>query len=1056
MAAQPAPYYKGFNAPRMIATSGPAGYQLATVDANLASMHLIGRERGMPTGYDQVLDYTDLQYKYEGMSQQILSRTLSAALLNARGVPLIGAVAPLFPTQQNNFVITSEEVYEIPFQLMESHGVPVITGHRQTARSVSMQPFKRAAEIDLQTLSDPTFGPPALQKATGTLGSAALLTVTRSISTHLVWTPFRHMSRAFYKRPNMRECARQLHFESHLFALGNSDPAAFVNAIRNTPTAINGCDLIIVPAGMGARVQEISVETRPLPMYQIALDPKTQAFVELLYEGPPSLATFTGVDGRRIDVIENPAYYMLHDEPEHRAFQSLRSFPVLGELILQPSVPAGPLAGDPKALTVWVHNQTPESIQVAPLEHAEALKWAGIWNNENGTVNDDGSPGDIYNKMVREMEEDAGGREQLRANLAAYFGPYDANTGNGWDPKTGRDNNTFNPRETEGKPLMGMKNFRHFGPFITRIGAFPRYVENIEPRVLPNEFLERAADCIIEVGARKLGLNPAELRTAMDAWNAGVNVANEAGNGVTLKRDIQRLFDAYLPGQLNISVANLTVPAQTPAARAQYPRGNLLIQANESLDDYLKAYSVESLRAAAANIDTAASPYAAALVHVPALETTLRDYLTFAYHAQTQLAAAKTGDGRAAVQKGVDAVTDTLRAHTGRSTAAQVLAKVADELRKPEAQVAALAGKALLSARDTAQAQPLAGDALAFARLGAPASPIVTDASDTASLGRMDTLFARAGTSHVDAMDVDAPLPLGVDVRDGGRMPGYATMSRDRRTYLQAKHMDALTSLVFAGLCGLPNSWKSHAVLAQKLGIQLVRLNFARPFQRYRMLSIAACSGGGRTYKTAVGHTVVNTSMQGVQGYIQIVASFRMAILPIEPAFTALLPHVLCDGFIGGCNTQYVRTPEEFQMESPHKPAVVVMPVPVDETQYHFPVHALNGDIYPRDDAALRVPLFKHSGYWTVRALAPAHYFAHVRAAWDNWDYTNDSLIMSLAWHRGHAWAWDSVQARHIAQNGTGPRATTEKNVPHAAATWAGHGSKFDKTPPQFNFSSVY
>lgn len=306
-------------------------------------------------------------------------------------------------------------------------------------------------------------------------------------------------------------------------------------------------------------------------------------------------------------------------------------------------------------------------------------------------------------------------------------------------------------------------------------------------------------------------------------------------------------------------------------------------------------------------------------------------------------------------------------------------------------------------------------------------------------------------------MDIDA-LPLGANIDSVLAEDEEWLVPDVRREYME-KHMDMLTSIVFFALCRATNSLRTHVTLAKKLGIPLVRLNFARPFQRYRMLSIAACRGGGATYKTAIGSTLVNTSMQGVQGYIQIIASFRMAVLPIEPAFTRLLPHVLCNGFLGGCNTQYVRNADEFKMASPHKPSVLVMPVPIDETLYHFPVHAFNKEIYPRDDLTIRVPLFKHSGDWALRALLGNDfddYMHSVESAWENWDYTNNALLMSLAWHRSHTWTFDTMRNTYVANTGTGPRAMTERNVPGAAITWAGHGSKFDKAYKDVTFSATY
>jgi hypothetical protein len=1041
-----APYFKGFGQ-RGIQAGGAQGYELATVDQNLRSWKFQARERPLPSGYDQVLDWTDLQSQYEGMVQPVMNRTLTAAMLNQRGRPIIDAAAPMFATNQNNFVLTHEENFEIPFSLMESHGIPVISGHKATSRNVSLQPFKRATEIDLQTLSDSNFGQEALAQAMASLATSALLTVMRQVAIHIVWTPFRHMSRAFVRHPEMRECARQLHFESHLFALANDDLASFVNEIRNLPTSTNNVDLVFVPEGTGSLVQEISVETRPLGMYQVVYDPTTQRYIELLYEGVNSLATFTGAEGRKIDVMELTSFRNVHDQPEHEAFQSLRSFPVLGEMILQPNLSYNSeLSGDAHALKVWVHNQTAESIAPGLLDHAEALKWAGFWNKTDGTTAADVPPGErgtLLHTIMQGLKQ-----QHQQEAVRKYFEE-------AWD---GRDNNTPNAEKTTDRKLTEMETFREHNPFVTRDLSPPTQIGDIEPRMLSNEFLERAAECIIQHGAVRLGFTPNALRVAVREWIVGTG----NGNGdAALKAQLNGLLKAYIPkhGLSDNAFVGVVRVSGQPSVVLVPMRAHLATQANETLDQYVSAFSLDTLRGLS-RLETpsgVAAPVAAltaALVHVPSLAAPLRDYLTFAYQAQAQLAAATTADTKASIQRGVETVLEALRTHAGKTTVSQVLNAVA----KTSGDLGALAGKSLITARVASEAQPLQADALAFALLG---SRSASSSSGTASAPRGNTfahlLATFTSTRAVDnAMDIDAlGAPPANFVERGGQEP-FNTAYQARVTYGEEDSMDPLTSIVFIALISAENTWRTHEVLARKLGIQLVRLNFARPFQRYRMLSIAACRGGGAAYKTAIGHPLVNSSMQGIQGYLQIVASFRLAVLPIEPAFTRLLPHVICNGFLGGCNTDYVRTGDEFRLASPHKPSVIVLPVPIDETLYHFPVHGLNGDIYPHDQLAVNVPLFKHSGAQTLMALGGnSHWHATVNAAWENWDYTSDKLYMSLAWHRGHAWLWDPLQRRYVEQAGTGPRGASQRCYPSSAPTWAGHGSKFDKTAPSFNFAGL-
>jgi hypothetical protein len=309
-------------------------------------------------------------------------------------------------------------------------------------------------------------------------------------------------------------------------------------------------------------------------------------------------------------------------------------------------------------------------------------------------------------------------------------------------------------------------------------------------------------------------------------------------------------------------------------------------------------------------------------------------------------------------------------------------------------------------------------------------------------------------------MDIDAPLGAPDPVNFAtGLINIVRTDAMGRRATYARDELDIATHLVFAAVCSMPNTYATHAYWARKFGVALLRLNYLRPFQRYRMFSMAACADGGVSYRTPISQAIVNTSMSGIDSYVTVIAQFRLGVLVLDKLTTAYIPNVACGGILGGINTLPVKNVEEFFSNATNRPGIVVLPTSVTETRYNFPMHPLNMDIFDSAEEGQNVPFFKHS--MTLPLLAHAglpivddgygpttQHTSSVIAAWTAWDPLQNSHHMSMLWHQSGAAYFNPKKESWYGKNGKGPRGNNALNGPDAAPTWAGMNTKFPKTEP--------
>ncbi len=1006
------------------------GVALQTVDTTLQALGWPRRERSRPSRYDQVYNWKDVLERYSGQELELPATVLTAVLLNERARGLISIVAPAFATIYNEFTLSTAEAIMIPFDLIATGGIPRTTTLKRDTRSFSMDEYKRAQEITMQAFTDPVYGAQYMNEITTVLAQQAQLTLMKTISATAAWTPFEMKTRLLAGHADRLHCAKEIWQQVAGFASANAGPADFTRLVLQMhKSSVNPIDTVLIPEGFGTMLEKLTGESRSVPSYNIVYDEQTKRFINILYDGPRSIVSIQVADGAIMDFIENINFRTTADAPDAETFQSLRSFPLLGEVVPMPRQSRNaPASGDAQANDVWLHHQTETSITIEPVRFVDGLKACGVWNNVFGNGGDENlneaaflnlpEPGDLLKKMIGEINKNP-------ARLQAALEYFDA-----WD---GRDNNTPNPSKTAGKLLQQMDSFREYHPFIARNAAgdeveFPAIVGRMENRMLPNEYIERAARAIIDIGCEKLKLNKAYLQS-IASWGV-VGGAPATPNAVAGLSELARLLTEYIPKHGLGGIARLeglvfgrrTARGSPPAPPAYY-RGAITLNAtaaHRTVVDFIAAHPLQELTQLEKL--NGESQWVQALAAVPSTEAALKDFLTFAYGVQQQLAAATTDDQRGAINAATNHVFAELKNHAGKATVLDALKKAADHVSKSA--VIELQDKLLVNARQAqagALKAPLGAAETKFAALDAKAS----DAMDVDAPALSATLIERFA-AHLGAIDITAVA--------AGR---YADVRFD---YLQT--VDDLTAIVMLALESADNSPFTHIVLAQKLGVSLFRLNYWRPFQRYRMLSVAGLIGGGQTYKTAINHAFTNVASAGIEGYLQIVATFRMRVLPVNPKTTDILVNVIANGIVGSINTHICRSQQEAHSDELVKPSILAAPVPIDEDKYSYPLHMTNLDVYSQGEHNGNIPLFKHSSAAYFELFLGKSWLSTQQGYTDNSHFASEPAYVSLvgwlgaSWHRG-------IGGVAMAQGGIGPRGECRFNVPSAAAAWAGHGSKF-------------
>lgn len=387
----------------------------------------------------------------------------------------------------------------------------------------------------------------------------------------------------------------------------------------------------------------------------------------------------------------------------------------------------------------------------------------------------------------------------------------------------------------------------------------------------------------------------------------------------------------------------------------------------------------------------------------------------------TETARASTDEERRAIENGKQAIFAALRQGSGTTTAVSVLNDVATALEGGKS-VASFASGKLITSRMKSSETKLPASAMAKAN----------DMHDNSG----------------DAMDIDGGsfgarnAPPNFTLFDETRAGSFPIYTARKNTIFSKVSGNDAYKLILTEIGMSYFSLGNVENLARRYGMQLFRMNYWRPFQRYRMLHMVATVRGPSTMITGFASPLVHPSMQGMEGYINIIAQFFSATIVTQPRNIRFIPNVFANGMLSDINTNFVRSTYDFENESPHKPSTIPVPVPMDESVYTFPQHMFNYDLmHPRDRNA-RSPLAKHSGADLIRARIGDEKTEYLLAA----SYTPDpmnAMPLSVVGHRSWCLHHDLGTGRYVNKPGTSPRGQAKHNSIQAAQVWAGASVRF-------------
>lgn len=1016
------------------------------------------------------LDHRDVQAEYSERAVPVATELITAALLNARANVNTARLAPIVFTNERQFTIETRDAVQLEFTPVTAYGVGRATGYNRSARTFKVQNVKAHVEIEARLLADPNFGQEHVTEAAANLASRAQLTLNKNVSGALIDVPFReemkrltHPTRAFnHARQNLQQSATC--FVAH------DDPRAVLHEALKLRTGLFQPDTIVMPQGAAALLEATQQESREIPGFVVEYDDRLRDVLvrEVLTgngTGPRSAVTIPAGDGSFVDVIENISYVSLSDDGEETAHQTLRTILTLGGVGLMPTRdPSAPYVHNPYALDVALADHAPDQIEFARIAYKEALKNSPVFNNFDGSLVEDG-----FSNVMTELVAyyNANHRQRVHAH---FRGAEFAELGNNKVPARylGSD-----------KPLKDMEGWRDVcglvrwvdddegadaANYVAQAAAntvsLPKFVGDMEPKSLPPQHVHRMAEALRMDGPKALGqdkltndwdgggwerllkrfLPTSKVKTADDLVNAAKSAVGKIDDQARNYGPIDKGKSnpgygpnaAYVPTPVarethDMEARRRAVAQTTPEKRKFYATtaelatpatlSVLVPLAGESLESYKARLTPDALHAAVQQdrLHAGGLSWSSMLGLVP--DSALDHFLGVAYEAQKdqrQLSAAE------------HAALESFSADVQRY-AARGPAFVGEVMKKAAGLIGA--GKNPLTALQ--RTDPWL-DTRAETRLNSAAAPAMTLA---ARLGLQST------AAPMDAMDIDEmpSVSLGAPKLTGGedakqhKQYSWKVYGKYAEQHLSG---DDVLNALYSAILNSTVSYRTCAALAD-LGLELFRFNYVRPFAQFLASSVIVLKSGPQTMFTALGGVQVLTGINDIQGAFTINAGMSTAVIVHNPKNVKFLPYAISHTMIGPRNTQLISSVDEFWSPNPGKPAVLALPVPVDETSYVMPLSLTNEPAYAAPNTAANDPRHKSSMADLFEVFAGPDLLRASRYSDESY-WGEVQLCTTL--DRECAGYYNQKLNKWEPYTGTGPLGPLRRNLPEAAKAFMGSG----------------
>jgi hypothetical protein len=362
--------------------------------------------------------------------------TFSAADNNSMNSFLYTVICPPKITEQMNFSVEGIEIFMAPYDLMNPLNIARETTYRRQMHQYTTNMYKRSQSAEYGLLADSRFGEQTLQRMQYTLDKQAELTIMDVIATALPEYPHYEMLLKYQHPANGFNHIREQLIEGMAVFAGAEDSSAMLTHVLQGVNDQNKHDSLIVPAGGVLSMIRNAGEPQPVTAYRPFYDTGLRRLLVREYEnGETSLSSIPMGGGKSMKVFQLHKFKGYIDDPDDTALQYLGTRLMLGELIEGPRISLDNLHSEkatlsPKMLAVMAPNQSPQTIEMQPIQFRDYLKYNLLFlGGTHGEVTLD-NPDDGLSRYYEDLAKRYNGKDntdkvafQKRLSRSRAFGP---------------------------------------------------------------------------------------------------------------------------------------------------------------------------------------------------------------------------------------------------------------------------------------------------------------------------------------------------------------------------------------------------------------------------------------------------------------------------------------------------------------------------------------------------------------------------------------------------------------------------------------------------------
>lgn len=1031
-------------------TRGPGYSPIAAghVYRTLQNMQLMGRRPLDAVDIDASLrnrDYTDLAADYDGRALTRPSEELTAALFNGKNSHLLTVVAPIFLTDEYNFQINGGEALQIPFDRVGPGGLARITGYTTRTRFASLDMFKRSIRIEMSKLVDKNYGAPAYDQACESLRTQAEMTLCLMVATALVDVPYlERMNRLSNPMRPFSHAREMLLNESENFLLGNFDPMLLVQQIVGRRNERNQINMAVFAGGSITTLISNSNESRPMPAFQVVYDRNKERTLLASVDGPQALRSVPIGNGNVLNITESHEFLISIDDAAEEAMQPLRSPITLGEMaIMKRFRPGFPYPTLPGALDIGLANHDENSLTVERITTDVLMRNCIHWYDRDGALKENGNA-DWVQALVAHYNEPA--RQQ---DVLAYLM---STTSNDEVPREYRQRDVA---------LTAMVGFRHHYAFVGVKGgvaavrgaggvitspAEPASIKlaarvgDLPPRALSVKHVIDTATML----AGLVGITDDDLAAATpDDAAAGQPAPNLAGPPTKTLEKLYAFLQRALPTSLNNEPfvaesmrvyarflqkdAALVDPLTTfkrkdGTTHAHFTHVAMDIDDNAPLDFVLDAdsgmapradedvvtYTARFKQTAPADV-FAQSPSGWRVLYSHLDDDALDNAAALTFHAY------RLGVDDAAAAS-LQTLTTELGARSRRPHNKEVLASALRNMGEGgnRSLASIVSERAFLTTNTERRLNSTAANTTVFA---------------TGMRASVTGVLTHGGAAR------PAANPFAFPNEDNFTGPTWDIFGN-----AIPQNSSNVAKIMYASILRSSFSLETVEALA-RVGAILMRVNVMKPGISLIAEHVALLKADGVTLSMALGHVLVLAGVDAAEGYFSMHAQFHAGPVCMEPRKMDLMQYTNTRQFLGGRNNRPILSASDLFDNTNHRPSALHVAVPVNETNYAFPVSMNNQPAYSAPNTDGISPFQK--GSWRD---ALAAFVNDLDEGLDQYIQfrDNSSLFETSRFagslHRACTWYTSDEHTEMKPVTGTGPLRHVAMNVPEAARVFNGVG----------------